>query len=77
MRGMNVVTIKSLKANTGIIYFGQSQNAAKDGSDVTAISRTYSLEAGEVSPPVILNNLEEWYIQSTVATQRYHILINP
>jgi hypothetical protein len=71
-----VVSILSLASNTGTIYIGQSQNAAKNGADVTTTSRSLPLAPGGVTPPIVVSDWEAFYVQCSVASQRYSILVN-
>jgi len=71
-----VVFIRSISTNTGTIHIGESENAAKDGTDITTTSRSFSLLAQEVSVPLTVNSPENVYVRSDVASQRYQVIVN-
>ena len=74
--GASIAFVKASPANTANIVLGQSQNLAKDGADVTATSNMWLLTPGEITPPIAFNDLRDWYIQSSVASQAVNIIIN-
>lgn len=74
--GLGVFFIRARTTNTGNLVVGQSVNTVKDGTDVTATTGCWILTPGEITPPISYNDLRDWFVQSSVASQTYNLLIN-
>lgn len=70
-----VAIVQHLASGAGVISIGESINASKDGSDVTATSNSYSLVAGQATPPMV-TSVQNVYIQCTSASQRYQVILS-
>lgn len=70
-----VVIVKADATNTGVLFVGESTNTARDGADVTATTKSWSLVAGESTPPMVIKDLKNVFIQGSVASQKYNVIV--
>lgn len=80
--GNRVVNFKGLQANTGNVLAGESRNynaagvLVGDGSDITATNRVTEILPTQQVGPVVVDNLYNLFIRSSVASQVVIIDVN-
>jgi uncharacterized Zn finger protein len=69
LTGNRVIFIKGILANTGTVLIGESRSLNADGTDITDTNRTIEILAGQQVGPIKVDNLQNVYIRSSVASQ--------
>jgi hypothetical protein len=71
-----IITIIAHDTNAANIWVGQTLNALRDGTDVSATSRSIPIQPIQPIGPITCSNLYEVFVLSPSASQKFSILIN-
>ena len=76
-KGYNkIITIISHASNAADLWVGESINLFKNGADISSTSRSFPISPLQPIGPVVVTDLYDVFVSSSVASQNFSVIIN-